>query len=223
MAGSDFYLQIGWRGRCLYHGRVPLTHWLPPALWMVAILTLSSDLGSAEHSEHWLVPLFRFLAPWATPSQLGALHGLARKAGHLTEYAVLAALWYRAFARGRRLPPRTAAAIAFSISLAFAMLDEARQSLVPTRTGSLMDVAIDGIGALLATLVAAAGWREAIDRATTVLLWTALVGGLAFLILNTLTGVPSGLLWLTAPLAALLLLARAIYARHHHARRHHVP
>ena len=178
-------------------------------------MTLSSDLGSAEHSEHWLVPVLRFLAPWATPSQLTALHGLARKLGHLTEYAVLAALWYRAFARGCRLPPRAAAAIAFAISLVWAMLDEAHQSLVPTRSASAVDVTIDGLGALLATVVAAVGWRPAIDHATTVLLWTALLGGLAFLILNTLTGVPSGLLWLTAPLAALLLLARSLYTRHH--------
>ncbi len=78
-----------------------------------------------------------------------------------------------------------------------------------------MDVAIDGLGALLATLVASVGWRLAIDRTTTVLLWAALFGSLAFLILNTLTGVPSGLLWLTAPLAAILLLARSIYTRHH--------
>jgi VanZ family protein len=199
----------------LYHCGVPLKYWLPPALWMAAIMTLSSDLGSAEHSGHWLVPLLRVLAPWATPLQLDALHGLARKAGHLTEYAVLAALWYRAFARDRNLSPRTAAAVAFTISLVWAMLDEARQSLVPTRTASVTDVAIDGLGALLATLVASVGWRLAIDRTTTLLLWTALLAGLAFLLLNTLTGVPSGLLWLTAPLAALLLLARAIYTRHH--------
>jgi hypothetical protein len=53
-----------------------------------------------------------------------------------------------------------------------------------------------------------------IDRATTLLLWTAFLGGLTFLILNTLTETPSGLLWLTSPLAALLLLARTLYTRH---------
>ena len=99
----------------------------------------------------------------------------------------------------------------------WAILDEARQSLVPTRTGSAKDVALDGTGALLATLVAALGWRLVIERTTTLLLWSALIGGLIFLILNALTGVPSGLLWLTAPLAAVLLLARALYA-HHQAR-----
>ncbi len=182
---------------------------------MAVILVLSSDAGSAEHTERWVVPLLRLLTPWATPSQLDALHGLVRKAGHLTEYAVLAALWYRAFTKGRHLTPRSAATIAFAISVAWAIVDEARQSLVPTRTASATDVAIDGIGALLAMLVAALGWRRVVDRTTTLLLWTAFIGGIAFLTLNILTGVSSGLLWLTAPLAAILLVTRSIYARHH--------
>jgi VanZ family protein len=182
---------------------------------MAVIMTLSSDVGSAEHTEHWLVPLLQRLVPWTTPGQIDAMHGLARKAGHLTEYAVLALLWYRAFARGRRLTPRSAAAIAFAISLVWAALDEARQSFVPSRTASATDVAIDGIGALLAMLVTTFGWRGVIDHTTTLLLWTALIGGIVFLVLNTLTDVPSGLLWLTAPLAAILLIARSLYARHH--------
>jgi len=182
---------------------------------MAVIITLSSDVGSAEHTEHWVVPLLRLLTPSATPSQLDALHGLVRKAGHLTEYAVLAALWYRAFATGRHLMPRSAATIAFAISLAWAIVDETRQSLVPTRTASARDVALDGIGALLVVLVAGLGWRRVVDRTTTLLLWTAFIGGIAFLLLNTLTGVSSGPLWLTAPLAAIVLVARSMYARHH--------
>jgi VanZ family protein len=181
---------------------------------MALIVALSSDVGSAEHTAHWLVPILRLLAPGATPTQLHALHGLVRKGGHLTEYAVLAALWYRAFVGARRLRPGTAAAVAFAISVVWAVLDEAHQSFEPSRTASPRDVAIDSIGAFLAVLVATLGWRITIDRTTTVLLWTALVGGLAFLLLNALTGVPSGYLWLTAPLAAVLLVARTLYTRH---------
>ena len=182
---------------------------------MLAIMTASSDVGSAERTQHWLVPFLRLLAPWAAPSQLDALHVLVRKAGHVTEYAVLAALWFRAFRRGRHLPPRSAATIAFLISLAWAILDEIRQSFVPSRGASAADVAIDGVGALLAMLVAAAGWRVIVDRTTTLLLWVALLGGIAFLILNILIGVPSGLLWLSPPIAAILLIARTIQARRH--------
>ena len=188
-------------------------YWLPPALWMLAIMTASSDVGSAEHTQHWLVPLLRLLAPWATPSQLNALHVLVRKVGHLTEYAVLAALWYRAFRRARHLAPRSAATIAFLISLAWAILDEIRQSFVPSRGARAADVAIDAIGALLAMLVATLGWRVIVDRTTTVLLWVALLGGIAFLVLNILTGVASGLLWLSPPIAAILLIARTLQSR----------
>jgi len=190
------------------------TYWLPPALWMAVIMWLSSDVGSAEHTEHWLVPILRMLAPWAAPAQLEALHGLARKGGHLLEYAVLGALWFRALVRGRGLNPRPAAWIAFAISLGWAILDEAHQSLVPTRTASGTDVAIDGIGTLLALGVARLGWRGTADRATALLLWAGLLGGGAFLVVNALAGVPSGALWLTAPATALLLLARYLHARH---------
>jgi VanZ family protein len=205
----------------MYHGAVPLKYWLAPALWMAVIIGLSSDVGSADHTGNWLLPLFRIVAPWATPAQLDALHGLARKGGHITEYAVLAALWYRAFARGRHATPRTAAAIAFTISVGWAVIDELRQSLVPTRTASATDVATDSIGALLAILVASLGWRNALDRATPVLLWVGFLGGAALVALNVLTGVASGVLWLTAPLAALLLVARAKYTHTMHARSTH--
>jgi VanZ family protein len=207
-----------YRGHCLYHCGVPVKYWLPAALWMAVIMGLSSDVGSAEHTEHWLVPLLRLMAPWATPTQIDALHGLVRKAGHLTEYAILATLWYRALTRSRHLSARPAAALAFAISLIWAVLDEARQSLVPTRTASAMDVALDATGALIAMLIATIGWRTILERTTTLLLWTGFIGGAAVLILNAITGVPSGLLWLTAPLAALLLIARSMYTRH---ARHH--
>jgi len=192
---------------------VPLKYWAPPAVWMAVILTLSSDVGSAEHTANWLLPLFRALAPSATPGQLTAVHSLVRKAGHLTEYAVLALLWYRAFARGRRASPRIALAFTFAISLGWAVLDELRQSLAPTRTASAMDVGLDGVGALIALTIVGLGWRTAIDRATTTLLWFALIGGVTFLVLNAITAVPSGPLWLTTPLAALLLLARHLHRR----------
>jgi VanZ family protein len=197
----------------LYHGAVPLKYWLPPAIWMAAIITFSSDVGSGEHTGHWLLPFLRMLAPWATAAQLEALHWLLRKAGHLTEYAILTALWYRAFRRARHATPRGAAAIAFAISVAWAVLDEIRQSFVPSRTASAMDVATDSVGALIVVALAVLGWRTTIDRLTTTLLWIALLGGLGFLLLNAVTGVASGTLWLTVPLAALLLLARHFYSR----------
>ena len=188
-------------------------YWLPPVVWMAVIVGSSSDIGSAQHTEHWLIPILRGLAPWATYAQLDALHWLVRKLGHLSEYAILAALWLRAFVRGRNLTPRTAGLLALAISVAWALLDEAHQTLVPSRSASLADVALDSVGALVALTIAYAGWRRAADRATATLLWIALIGGGIFLLVNVIAGVSSGPLWLTAPTAALALVVRTMLAR----------
>lgn len=187
--------------------------WLPPILWMALILQFSSDVWSAEQTSLFLLPLLRWLLPWATPRELDAIHVLIRKGGHLTEYAILAALWFRALARGRRLGPRTAAWSAFAIALGWACLDELLQSLRVSRSGSVMDVVLDGTGALAALAAARRGWRATADLGTAALLWIAAVGGAALLVVNALAGVASGVLWLTAPAATLGLITRRLRDR----------
>jgi VanZ family protein len=190
-----------------------LKYWLPPVLWMAVIVGFSTDAGSESHTEHWLLPILRELAPWATPALLEALHWLVRKTAHLSEYAILAALWLRAFVRGLNLTPRTAGLLAVAISVAWAILDELHQSFVPSRSASLADVLVDSAGALIALPIAHVGWRQAVDCTTAALLWIALIGGAGFLLVNTILGVPSGPLWLTAPTAALALIVRTMLAR----------
>src|SRR2546422_2752155 len=85
-----------------------LAHWLPPVLWMAVTVWLSTDTASAEHTSQLLLPALRWLLPWATPGQLATVHRLLRKGAHLFEYAILAALWYRAFMRERNLSARAA-------------------------------------------------------------------------------------------------------------------
>src|SRR6267143_7114552 len=99
-------------------------YWLPPLVWMAVIFGLSSSMGSSEETSRFVVPLLRWLFPWAAPGDIDVLHGLVRKGGHLTEYAVLGALWFRAFRRGRRLAPVSAAWSALTLSVAWAGLDE---------------------------------------------------------------------------------------------------
>ena len=137
--------------------RVLTRYWLPPIGWMALIWALSSDLGSAEHSARIFLQVMTRLLPWATPDQIVLLHGLARKLGHLTEYAILAALWFRGLVGERRLTRATSAWIALAASVAWAILDEIHQGTVPLRTASAWDVMIDAIGATLAVL--AARWR----------------------------------------------------------------
>src|SRR5437773_9904440 len=144
---------------------------------MGVIMSLPPNTASAEHTGESPLPVLRWLLPWASPGDLDAIHGLVRKGAHLTEYAILAALWYRALTHGSRLAPPAVGWLAFGISLAWAALDEWHQSFVASRTGSAVDVGIDGAGAALSLVAVCRGWRPALDGATTILLWLPAAGG----------------------------------------------
>jgi VanZ family protein len=129
-------------------------YWFPPLGWMALIWVMSSDVGSVEHSARIFVPVMTWLLPWATPDQIALLHALVRKLGHLTEYAILAALWLRGLVGERRLTPATSAWVALAVSVTWAVLDEIHQGAIPSRAASAADVAIDTAGATLALLTA---------------------------------------------------------------------
>lgn len=183
-------------------------HWLPPVAWMAVMFWISTDSGSREHTSRILLPLLRWLLPWATPEALDAAHLLLRKSAHVAEYAILAGLWFRALRRGLNLAPPAAAWSALLISAGWAALDEWHQAFVPSRTASVTDALLDSAAAAVAVWIAVRGWRAALDGATTALLWLAAVGGAAALAVNLWVGVPSGLLWMTPPAAVALLFAR---------------
>jgi VanZ family protein len=185
-----------------------LASWLAPLAWMAVLLALSSDAGSSGQTGAMFEPLLRWLLPWATPRQLDAVHIAIRKAAHVTVYAILAALWFRALVRHRRWSPRAAALVAFGAALAWAIVDEIHQTFTTTRTGAPGDVAIDAMGALLAVFIGALGWSAAADRATGILLWLGALGGAAALVIAALLGVALPFLWVAVPAAALLLVIR---------------
>ncbi len=124
-----------------------LGRYAPPIAWMGVIAVLSGELLGARETSR-LLPLLAALFPWASPTSLHGLHVILRKLAHLVEFGILAALWLRALAPGRA--PHRAARWAIGLATAYAMVDEARQSLAPTRSPSLVDVAIDAAGAFLA-------------------------------------------------------------------------
>lgn len=84
------------------------------------------------------------------------VHALVRKAGHFTEYAILALLAARAFRTSSREHLRNHWLI---MSLAFVILyalsDEFHQSFVSSRTASIYDCLIDTAGGLLALILVA--------------------------------------------------------------------
>jgi VanZ family protein len=80
-------------------------------------------------------------------SGLGDLDLFLRKAAHMTEYGLLALLWWRAL---RTRSPWPAAAIA----VAYATTDEWHQTFVTGRHGTPVDVVIDATGVVLAIVLA---------------------------------------------------------------------
>jgi VanZ family protein len=121
---------------------------------MALIFVGSTDLMSAEHTSRFLIPFLRWLDPNISSGTLLQMHFYARKAAHVSEYAVLAALLYRALVntilQSRAL---LSAAIVLLVCSLYAMTDEFHQSFVLSRTSSARDVAIDSIGALFGLLV----------------------------------------------------------------------
>ena len=108
----------------------------------------STDLMSSEHTSRFLIPFLRWLIPDISWHTIIQVHLFVRKAAHVTEYAVLTGLLFRA------LRPSIEgfwqrAALALLPALIFAPLDEFHQSFVRTRTSSPVDVLIDYGGAIV--------------------------------------------------------------------------
>ena len=133
-------------------------YWIPVVAWMLLIFVMSGDLMSAEHTSRFFVPFLRWIAPGISDETVASLQLLLRKCAHLVEYAILAALLWRALARGSREFGRAAWG-AFVIAAVYASLDELHQSFIPSRTGALQDVVIDCGGAILGLVLYRFGRR----------------------------------------------------------------
>ena len=175
---------------------------------MAVIVWFSGGAFSAENTGSVLRPLVRWLLPGASDAQIAALHALIRKSAHVTEYAVLAALWFVALTRERGLSRPRAAWLAFLVAVGWACLDELHQATEPSRTASAMDVAIDATGALAAATVGRHGGGRVLDVAATVVLWAAAAGGAAVIAIDLTSSVSPGVLWLTVPAAVVALVLR---------------
>ena len=112
----------------------------------------STDLMSAEHTSRFLTPFLLWLNPHISLVAIAQVHLLVRKAAHVTEYAILSGLLFRAL-RDSLDGFWLRAAIALLPAILFAMADEYHQSFVPSRTSSLGDVGIDCLGALLGIFI----------------------------------------------------------------------
>ena len=108
-----------------------LTVWLPVVVWAAVIFTFSS-----------IPSLSTGLGTWDT---------ILRKGAHLTEYAILGGLLYRALGREP---------LALALGIAYATTDELHQYFVRGRHASPVDVAIDAVGIAVGMLL----WLRLRDR-----------------------------------------------------------
>jgi VanZ family protein len=128
--------------------------WVPVIAWMLMIFAGSTDVLSAEHTSRFLVPFLRWIDPHISFATIAHINTALRKLGHLTEYAILAALLWRALRVTLRSTSRFwLAGFAMTVCGLFAISDEFHQSFVPRRTASENDVLIDICGAMLGLAV----------------------------------------------------------------------
>ncbi|HXI23516.1 MAG TPA: VanZ family protein [Pyrinomonadaceae bacterium] len=133
----------------------------PLIVWAALIFIGSSSILSGSNTSPFLVQPIRWLFPTASDSTLQLVHLLIRKAGHLTEYAILAWLAARAFrTSSNELLRHRWFLVAFILIALYSLSDEFHQSFVPSRGASLHDCAIDSVGGLLALLFLA--WRHSV-------------------------------------------------------------
>ncbi|MCX6966663.1 MAG: VanZ family protein [Verrucomicrobia bacterium] len=125
---------------------VALKRWGPVVFWMFVIFSASADSGSVVHSSRILEPLLRFFFPNITFAQLEMVKLLARKAAHVSEFALLALLFLRALSYERG-DARKWISSAWVLATAYAASDELHQLFVPGRDGKILDVVLDSMGA----------------------------------------------------------------------------
>lgn len=134
-----------------------LVYWLPVVVWMLIIFSASGDQMSFEHSSRIIGPLISWLFPHMPAEAAHNLVVFVRKCGHLTEYAVLTLLWWRALRKARKGDSRpwrwAEAGLALLFVLLYASTDELHQYFVPSRQASVMDVLIDTTGGAAGLLV----------------------------------------------------------------------
>jgi VanZ family protein len=134
-----------------------LRYWLPVLVWMAVIFGASADSHSYQHSSSIVEPILRWLFPHMSQPQIDGIHHFLRKCCHLTEYAILGLLVFRAVNHSRNnLPawswPRVGGTLL--IVFLYASSDEYHQSFVPTRTALFSDVCIDTGGGAIGLLIA---------------------------------------------------------------------
>src|ERR1051325_11435914 len=131
-------------------------YWLPVLVMIGAMYYASTDMFSGENTRGVIEKLVLWLRPHTTERALMKVNYFVRKAAHFIEYAILAALLFRAFrADSFRRWQLSWALYSFLTVVCWALLDEYHQSFTHTRGASIRDSMLDCSGALFMLVVIA--------------------------------------------------------------------
>jgi len=128
-------------------------YWVWPFLWAALFFPAWSSQWSQTLIWNLSLRILKLFSHTVNDHTLGIVYTIARKSGHVIEYAVLAYLLFRAFRRDRKDRWNWSWAIpAGLLAAGYGALDEYVQTLVPRRHGSPIDWGID-VAAILLMLV----------------------------------------------------------------------
>jgi VanZ family protein len=130
-----------------------LVQWLPAALGVCGIALESTDMFSSQHTGNFLYALFSAAFGYIDPARFEIIHHLIRKAGHFVGYGTLSFLFFRALRNTVTTSPPCLWFSSVALTVLIASLDEWHQTYLPSRTGSLHDVLLDTLGAILVQTV----------------------------------------------------------------------
>jgi len=141
-----------------------IRYWLPVLIMIGAMYYASTDIFSGENTRNVIEKLVLWLRPHTSDRGLMKINYVVRKAAHFIEYAILAALLFRAFRADSFIRWRFRWALySFFIVICWALLDEYHQTLTHTRGGSIRDSMLDCSGALFMLMVVALFNRRRIN------------------------------------------------------------
>lgn len=134
--------------------------WIPAILAVIMIAIESTAMMSSSDTSRWLLPIWERLFGPVTSGHWAVIHHYIRKTGHFTGYGIVSLCFFYGWVRTIVLPGAglralwmRCALLAVSCAALVASADEFHQSLLASRTGSPVDVALDTCGAILAQLI----------------------------------------------------------------------
>ena len=126
----------------------------------LVILVLSGDLGAGKYTLkplQWLLTQNHVLS--LVPTE--GLHTFLRKVAHFVVYGSLGFYYLRAFQMHRPTSLKRPVLWVVAICLTVALLDEGRQSTVPSRVASWMDLILDITAAAICAGIAVVVYKPA--------------------------------------------------------------